>query len=860
MSQEDILEQLADSLADDLVIDWQLATTLDDQSETVIQNLAVLGQIAQLQGQTRVFSDTKPYGQAVDSAFRWGHLHVLESIGSGVYGEVFRAHDDVLDRQVALKLLKTEVKSVVESMRFIEEAKRMARVRHPHVLAIHGADVHQGRSGFWADLIEGQTVDQLDPEQVMSGQALFLMCDQLSAGLAAIHRAGIIHGDIKPANLIRDDQGNYLIMDFGAGERMDEQGHGVSAWQGTPLLMAPEQMLHQQSGPASDIYALGATLFKLATGRYPVPGETLEAIRQGHLSGGISSLQVQRPDMEQPLASLVDDMLLADPDKRPNTAQIQKRLRELEQLPQRRKNRRAVISIITLLVMGMVFSGWGFFRAEQEKAQALVARSQAEAISGFLQDMLNASSELGRGKDITVADMLDIASPEVDQKFADQPQVAAALHHALANSYNALRETGKSLQHAQSSLTIKRGYLDEAAPELLKTRLEQIQGHQLQGDHEQSLVLIDDYLQAAVPVLGDDNRYVQLARKHQINNLFSLSRFEEANAILEQYFAEIEDPATATHNFGFEILQAKANALTFSGDYAGALEMAHQAIEWLSIYPNKSPMNEAGIRTVKALSLLQLGRADEAEKLFQDVLLITERVYGKDNQEYLETLNNLSTAQKALGWNAEALQTNQQAFALAKQIYGDQINLTVIALGGNLANLQVEQGELQAGEATMRETLAMAIEHLGNQHVETLKLEYNLAELLNNQGLHQQAEAMASQTYAMKAEVLGEAHPYTILSMDNWAISLAGQQRFAQALVKHRMVVEGLASALGAAHPYTWLVMKHEIESLQSAGELTLAKQRLSDMLTHQRQTLPVDDLQLQANEQWLLDLQDLPD
>jgi len=856
MSEPDILEQLADSLADDLVIDWQLATTIDDQSQQVIKNLAVLGQIAQLQGQTQAFSDPQANGQDQQAGFRWGHLQVQDQLGSGVYGEVYRAHDEVLDRQVALKLLKPEIKSAVESMRFIEEAKRMARVRHPHVLAIHGADVHEGRSGFWADLIEGQTLDQRPAEHTLNDEQLFMMCDQLSSGLAAIHRAGIIHGDIKPANLIRDERGNYLIMDFGAGERMSDDGNTVPAWQGTPLLMAPELILQQTTGPAADVYALGATLFKLATGNYPVPGQTLEEIRNGHLSGQSTRLQSNRPDLDKHLCALVDQMLLADPEQRPTARQVQQQLRVLEQLPQRRRDRRAAITIISLLVLGLVFSGWGFYRAEQQKDQALIARNQAEAVSDFLQDMLNASSELGRGKDVTVAEMLDIASPEVDETFSDQPAVAAALHHALANSYNALRDTAKSLQHAQSGVALKRSYLSAADPDLLKTRLEEIQSYQLSGEHERSLELIDDYLQVAVPALGDDHRLVKLARKHQINNLFSLSRYQEANAILDGYFAEVDDPTTASNNFGYEILQAKANGRFVLGEFEAGLAYTQQAMDWLAAYPQKSPINEASIRSVKALALLESGDPDAAVETFHEVMAITERVYGKDNQEYLEVLNNLSTAQKAQGRTADAMATNQQAFELAKQIYGDDINQTMIALAANLANLQVELGDLTAGEATMREALEMSTGHLGDRHVETLKLEYNLAELMNNQGRHELAEQMASSTYARKKATLGAAHPYTILSMDNWAISLAGQQQYTEALEKHRQVVNDLTAALGETHPYSWLVMKHEVASLEAAGETTDAIKRLELLLAQQQSRLPADHEELVAHQQWLSALQ----
>ncbi|WP_223787414.1 protein kinase domain-containing protein [Marinicella meishanensis] len=851
--QTEVLQQLADSLADDLVIDWALADSLAEEDEKTIRNLGVLGQIAQLQGQATQFTQTEP--SADPDAFRWGHLKVQDRLGDGVYGEVFRAHDEVLERQVALKLLKTEVKSAVESMRFIDEARRMARVRHPHVLAIHGADVNDGRAGFWADLIEGQTLDQ-PTDEALSAAELLAISDDLSAGLAAIHRAGIVHGDIKPANIIKDDRGGYLIMDFGAGGRMDAAGQTGPAWQGTPLLMAPELILQQQSGPAADVYALGATLFKMATGQYPVVGETLAAIQQAHQQQQRQQLRPLRPDLEPAWVQLIEAMLQPEASLRPTAQQIQRSLRHIEQLPQQRKNRRAVLAIIGVLVLGLLLSGWGFYRAEQQKQAAITAKNQAEAISGFLQDMLHASAELGLGRDVTVADMLDIAGPEVAEKFADQPPVAAALFDALANSYNALRDTEQSLDHANSALVHKQSYLPADDPEIFRTLLEIIQSHQLAGRHEASLALIDKFLAAAEPALGDAHRYVQLARKHQINNLFSLSKYQQANDLINTHFATVPDPKTAVNNFGYEILQLKANALYVLGQFEAAKAAAERGLQWLAEYPKSGPMNEASGRTVLALVLIEMGDADAGVKELQQVLAITERVYGTDNQEYLETLINLSAGQKAQKKLDDALATNQQAYQLAQQIYGEEVNLTRIAITGNLANMLVEQGDVSRGEQYMREALQMSTSQYTRAHVETLKLEYNLAELLNNQGQHATAAPMAAATHAKKAEVLGATHPYTWLSMDNWAIGLAGLGQFEAALPKHRQVVRGLSAAIGEAHPYTWLVMRHEVESLLAAEQVTQAANRLQAMITVQQQNLPEGHPDLAANQAWLNQLQ----
>ena len=171
---------------------------------------------------------------------RWGHLELRRKIGEGAFGEVFRAHDSWLDHPVALKLLKPEIAQTDYSARILYEARRLARVRHPNVVSVHGADMHDGRIGFWMDLIEGETLADLVAGGRLSAGEASHIGGEVCLALAAVHRANLVHRDVKAQNVMRaSDGGRIILMDFGAGEFIGKRSNSGRV-RGTPLYLAPE--------------------------------------------------------------------------------------------------------------------------------------------------------------------------------------------------------------------------------------------------------------------------------------------------------------------------------------------------------------------------------------------------------------------------------------------------------------------------------------------------------------------------------------------------------------------------------------------------------------------------------------------
>jgi len=249
---------------------------------------------------------------------RWGPFERLQRVGHGGFGEVYRAFDPTLQRHVALKLLLPRgADPEAEASELLREARALAKVRHPNVVAIYGVDRHDGRVGFWSDFVFGRTLSQLvDTQGPLGAPEAALVGIDICKAAAAVHAAGLLHRDIKAGNVMRESGGRILLMDFG----LTHEGGRHESSSGTPAYMAPELLAGGPATVASDIYAIGVLLFFVMTGQHPVPGGNFEDLRRAHASGVRRNLLDLRPDVPERLARVVDTATNPDPRQRFATA------------------------------------------------------------------------------------------------------------------------------------------------------------------------------------------------------------------------------------------------------------------------------------------------------------------------------------------------------------------------------------------------------------------------------------------------------------------------------------------------------------------------------------------------------------
>ncbi len=245
----------------------------------------------------------------------WGPFELRERVGQGGFGEVYRAWDPKLQREVALKLLRHNHSSGADNYdSVLREARLTAKVRHPNVVSVHGVDVYGGRVGFWTDFVHGKTLSSiLGSHGVFGAREAALIGMELCRALGAVHAAGLLHRDIKPGNVMREDGGRILLMDFGLTQDSTEDHFG-----GTLPYMAPELLRGEPASVASDIYALGAMLYELVTGRFPVELEQQSGLRpvDAYKHARRRTLLEDRPDIPLHFEQAVSAALEVNPGKR----------------------------------------------------------------------------------------------------------------------------------------------------------------------------------------------------------------------------------------------------------------------------------------------------------------------------------------------------------------------------------------------------------------------------------------------------------------------------------------------------------------------------------------------------------------
>jgi eukaryotic-like serine/threonine-protein kinase len=249
------------------------------------------------------------------------HYRVLELIGSGAMGVVYKALDVNLERLVAIKVMSAEARTDPEFVeRFRQEARLQGALNHPNVALLFDYLVHDGAPVVVMELIDGESLQQLirrrGPIPAHESIPIF---KQALRGVAAAHRAGIIHRDLKPANLMVTKDNIVKVMDFGIAKRQGATGATkVSTSVGSPLYMAPEQILGRAVDCRTDVYALGVTLYELVSGKRPFNsrGKAEYLILNAHLNDMPEPPTVYRRDIPQKVVDAVMRSLAKDPDAR----------------------------------------------------------------------------------------------------------------------------------------------------------------------------------------------------------------------------------------------------------------------------------------------------------------------------------------------------------------------------------------------------------------------------------------------------------------------------------------------------------------------------------------------------------------
>ncbi len=756
-------QEVLDALVSGHPIDW-------DGVDPAGKDLAPLRQLQHIQLAMKEQLHTHIEDVPDQYAFQWGHLYAIRSIGSGGFGEVYLCHDAALCRPVALKLLNEERIRSWQKNQFIEEARNMARVRSPHVLTIHGAAMHQGQVGFWCDFIKGQALDQVD----VSGdwQQAVSMMQSLALALQSVHDSDLVHGDIKPANVMLSDNGRYVLMDFGGSLLGDEADRAAANWVGSPQYMAPELFGEHHKTPATDVYALGLLFIQQLTGQSIFQAENWIQLNQ-------QKQQAMRwPEGGNQVPKFWRELLLnmcdLDPARRPDANTVVRTIADLKTRPERLRKRNLRWAVMGLLLSGLLLSWWAIWQVQNTKTQLETEKGITEQVNQFLSELLDAGSSMGQGREVRMVDVIDASAEKIDVTLADSPSSRAQLHQAVGNSYNSLRLPEKAFPHLQQSLALFQQTEGPHAVNAIKAQLELSFTQLLLGQLDESEALIDQAVEWSVS--GPESLHVlALIRLARVK-----LRKDDNQAVidlLQPWLHLTEPPINTVNNLPTMLLTNLSDAHYNLGQFDQALALAQKAKDILPMWPKVVPTNAMSIHTMIAKSAARAGDIDLALRNFSELVDQSVLYYGEGNSEHISSLINYGAILNQHDRYQESIVVLKQAFELAEQKFGMQ-HRTTIQAGGSYANAMTKNNMLDQSQALMESLLPHSAETFGETHQIHLMITYNLVELLNQRQNYEQAWPLTAQNSDVAEQNLGPNHPMTLYIMTNKATTHAGLGQF----------------------------------------------------------------------------------
>lgn len=700
---------------------------------------------------------------------RIGRFAAIRLIGSGGMGRVYAAYDERLDRRVALKVLPREL--VAHEHRVLREAKAMAKLSHPNVVQVYEVGEHGDRLFIAMEYVEGETLDAWRKAQPRTWRQVVDAYRQAARGLAAAHRAGLIHRDFKPRNAMvdSDPEGNLRVrvLDFGlvrltdGAERLasdlgseppggttdDSKLTRADNVLGTPAYMAPEQFDDAAVTEAADQFSLCVALWEGLYGERPFSGRTLHALREA-VSRGEPPRAPSGSDVPVWVHRVMLRGLATEPaDRFPSMSAL---VEALGRDPAQRR--------IRVLSVGAAVAGLGIavYAARAGTPPAI------ELCTGDAQQ-LDGVWDAPRRQQVEAA-MLGTNLPYAGAAFE---RIASALD-----------------QYARHW---REGYVDNCQA----TRVRGEQTGAAMDLRMSCLHRAKVQLDAVIDVLVDADAEVVDRAHEAAEGLPALSRCDDLS-LLE---ADVEPPPAAEAKEVEAILTtlAEGRAQRDAGRYdeaEGSVAEAKKLARGVSYEPVLTDVS-----LLDGMVLESLGRYEEAEAALSDALRRAS-TWRQSKQQKDAALLLMYVLGYRLDRGGEALQHRP----LLEGIIRDA-PLERASLHNSLATVYEAQGKFEDAEREYRVALDLRTEAWGPDHPQTLQASNNVGTVLVRLGRYDEAEQRLGALVTQRETVLGAGHPEVAATRNNLAHAYAMQGRFDDAAEQMRIAIEIMGRRLGDEHP-----------------------------------------------------------
>jgi hypothetical protein len=356
---------------------------------------------------------------AASSASGEGGFELLAELGRGGFGVVWRARDRLLRREVALKLLRADALDAPNARKnFLQEARVLASLDHPNIVRIHSVEAVDGQLRLDLELVQGVSLkDWVAGEGPRSASEAAAVGLDLCRALAAIHAKGLVHGDVKPANVMRATGGRIVLLDFGVARPSRDVAGGDAPLAGTPAFMAPEMFDDPPRADArTDVYALGGVLYWLVSAHLPIEAKTVRELVARLREERAVPLADRRPDLDPRFVAVVSKALAREPEQRFESAGAMANalarivagsdgeLGNGKLAPSRRRRLPLGVVAAAVVAIGAAAAGLALWRPWQSASSALLLRRPPE----WLLDRADRSVPLVDGDHVRAGDLLEL--------------------------------------------------------------------------------------------------------------------------------------------------------------------------------------------------------------------------------------------------------------------------------------------------------------------------------------------------------------------------------------------------------------------------------------------------------------------
>jgi serine/threonine protein kinase len=674
-----------------------------------------------------------PFGETAAGPVRIGPYSIISELGRGGMGVVYLAQHIQLGRIVALKVIPSGGSATSDlEMRFLREARTVARLSHPHIVAVHDAGRDHGHAWFSMDYFEdGDLARRLRSQPFAPREAAALM-HGVAEAIACSHAAGVLHRDLKPSNIMLS-AGTPRVADFGLASELDSSG-GLTAGNavlGTPHYLAPEALSRGSTaqGVPSDIYALGVILHEMLTGRTPFAGASPAELPGLLARGDAPDLRLLAPQVPRDLATICAKCLEFEPARRYATAaDLAEDLRRFlggepikarpissgSRLLRWARRRPALAATWALSILLAAASMTAALLVDRERQRANDEAASSKALADFLaRDFLDQASVSDEpDRELKLRTAVDRAAARIPLRFAGAPLAEASIRFTLGATYRSLGEYAEAERQFRRSASLRRLHLGPGHTDTLRATAELAGALSELGRNPDAAPLIHASAAALIGALGAEHPYAIGALETEALVERRLGHMAKAEQIARNTLAVARRALGPDHELTRNALLAHAALLALLGRLDEAQEPSREAVA--TTERALGPHHPVTLSTrVKLAGLdVELGRAQQAEPLLRELHASLRKQLGPDHPETLRALSFLGTALYNLERYPEADATLTELVAGCQRARGLEHGATLLAMK-KLALARGRNGHLDQAVEIMREAAATSARTLG---------------------------------------------------------------------------------------------------------------------------------------------------